>query len=184
MISYTFHPDTDFLRRGAMRTYFQVTGDWRRFGVVDIVAVALIVIWQLSANRAVLAEFGFPAVLLSALLCCALAAVMIRSLNIAIETAALWFGVQARPMPTQVTIEPGKAVRCRDMSETAFAWSSLTRWRRYDDMYVLLFQATPITQCPVFISRAHLGGQEAAFAQALAAHRAPSCSAGLAISPA
>jgi hypothetical protein len=168
MISYTFHPNTDFLRRGALRTYFQVAQDWRRFSVLDIVAVSLIVIWQLTANRAVLAEFGFPAVALSALLCCALAAVMVRTLNICIETASLWFGVRARPMPTRVEIIPGQSLRCRDISETAFDWATLTAWKQFDDMYVLLFQATPVTQTPVFVSRSHLGAAEPAFARALA----------------
>jgi hypothetical protein len=179
MISYRFHPDQGFLRRGALRCYFQVAQDWRRFSVLDIVAVSGIVIWQLTANRAILSEFGFPAVTLSALMCCALAAVMIRTLNIAFVTASLWFGVRPRPMPTQVDIALGQSVRCRDMSETAFVWSSLTKWRRYDDMYVLLFQDTPVSQCPVFISRAHLGAHEAAFAQALAVNRGPVCAAGL-----
>jgi hypothetical protein len=169
MISYRFHPDQGFLRRGALRCYFQVAQDWRRFGVLDIVAVSLIVIGQLTANRAILSEFGFPAVMLSALMCCALAAVMIRTLNIAVETAGLWFCVRPRPMPTQVDIALGQSVRCRDICETAFDWAMLTQWRRYDDMYVLLFQATPNSQTPVFISRAHLGGADGAFAAALAA---------------
>jgi hypothetical protein len=183
MVSYTFHPDTDFLRRGALRTYFQVTQDWRRFTVLDIVAVSLIVIWQLIVNRDVLAEFGFPAVVLSALLCCALAALMIRTLSIVVETGALWFGVRARPMPTHVEIVIGQSVRCRDISETAYDWALLTGWRRFDDMYVLLFQATPVSQTPVFISRVHLGRAEAAFARALDAQpRAPR--PGLTASPA
>jgi hypothetical protein len=171
MISYRFQPDLGFLRRGALRCYFQVAQNWRRFSVLDIVAVSLMVVWQLSANRDVLAEFGFPAVTLSALMCCALAAVMIRTLHIATETVSLWFGVRARPMATQVEIGLGQSVRCRDICETAFDWATLTRWRRYDDMYVLLFQSAPVSQTPVLISRAHLGGADDALAAALAAQK-------------
>lgn len=179
MIGYRFHPDRAFLRRGALRSYFQVSGDWARFTVLDIVAVAAIVIWSLTDNRDSLAEFGFPAVLLAALLCCALAAVLLRAINIIFSVLALWFGVRERPADTEVAIVPGRTVRCRDIAETAYDWDNLTKWRRFSDMYVLIFRDSPVSQTPVFISRSHLGPHEPIFAAALARHTPSQCAQGL-----
>jgi hypothetical protein len=179
MIRYCFHPDRAFLRRGAMRTFFQVAQDWRRFSFTDVMAVALIVIWQLHEQRHILADFSFGTVIVAAFLSCALAAVMLRAVNAAVRVGALWFGVKARPMPTDVTILPGRSIRCRDLVETTFDWSSLSRWRRYHDMYVLMFATSPVCETPVFISRSHLGAHDANLAVALEAHRPVARTCGL-----
>jgi hypothetical protein len=156
MIAYTFHPSGSFLRRGGFRTFFQVSGDWRRLSAIDWLIVALLAGWTYYENVDLLNAYSQEVQAVAVAVALAMFLVFYISARIVMSVLALTLGVRARPMPTTVEIVPGSYVCCTDMAQMRFEWNALTRARAFDDMYILMFRVSPVHDMPVFISREHL----------------------------
>lgn len=155
-ITYTSHPSRAVLLRGAFRTYFLVARDWAKLGLMDILIVAGLVGWAVWQEWVTIGAIAQPvqwAVLGAAFVC---GLIIYKALGAALSLFGLWAGVHARPMPTTMTIVPGHFVHAADIAEHRFSWETLTAARAFPDMYILMFQTSPVHDVPVFVLREHL----------------------------
>jgi hypothetical protein len=162
-IAFTHHPDRAFLRRGVLRTYFLVARDWARLGWFDWAICLALFIAITAHNRDYYFRELDPPAAATALAVIALVVIAAYGLaRIGLQCASLWFGIHARPVATQVEIEPGRFIRCVDIADTKFDWSALRRAKGFGDMFVLLFRESPSYEVPVLVPRDALRPDEIA----------------------